>query len=302
MKRTVLSGFGPEEVCSLFQKGGVGSVRMVTSAGVYLELDGRVALLCRESWGVVPIGVSMRSYTGLLALGPEAGQQISCREGILTFPGGEAELRLTMVKEKKKTGKINPTALGKLGEELACLEKKTGLAPLAGELLRKEDRKNWNLYCEKALPGLKRLLDGLENDRTEQVEVAVEELLGLGPGLTPSADDVLCGMLYVLLRSRASERDAVGALVRAVRREAPGRTNAVSAAYLAAIAGGGYYERMHDIWLGMTGCAPVRAERLLEVGSNSGSEMLLGMLAAGMLLCRMEENRYGRTHCTGSLG
>lgn len=302
MERTVLSGFGPEEICRLFRKGGEGFVRLVTSAGVYLELEGRILLLCRESWGAVPIGIAVRPYAALTALGPEAGQRISCRGGVMALPGGETELRLAAVREGKKTGNINPAAWKKLGEELVSCGKKTGLAPLAGELLWEEERKNGNIYCELALPGLKLLLDGLKKDRTAQVETAVEGLLGLGPGLTPSADDVLCGILYVLLRSRASERDAVGALVRAVRQEAPGRTNAVSAAYLAAIAGGGYYERMHDVWLGMTGCTPARAERLLEVGSNSGSEMLLGMLTAGKLLCRMEENRYGRTHCAGPLG
>ncbi len=46
---------------------------------------------------------------------------------------------------------------------------------------------------------LARLRDGLAHNDAEAVPAEVKSLLGLGIGLTPSADDVLCGMTYTLL-------------------------------------------------------------------------------------------------------
>lgn len=61
---------------------------------------------------------------------------------------------------------------------------------------------------------------------------AVERLLGLGPGLTPSGDDALAGALYVIARlGETARRDALAAMIAA---KAPERTNEISAAHLAA--------------------------------------------------------------------
>lgn len=60
-----------------------------------------------------------------------------------------------------------------------------------------------NPFCAKAYGPLVRLRDGLAHNDAEAVPAEVKSLLGLGIGLTPSADDVLCGMTYTLLHGRA---------------------------------------------------------------------------------------------------
>ena len=70
-----------------------------------------------------------------------------------------------------------------------------------------------------------------------------EILLGLGPGLTPSGDDYLGGMLVALRAcGRGSQAES---LWRWLRPRLPGRTNAISAAHLAAAAQGAAHEALH---------------------------------------------------------
>ena len=285
MERVILSGRGPARVCSLLRGTHDGSVRLVTSAGTYLKLGDRIILLCPERWGIVPIGVSLRNYEALLGLNPEPGQPVSIREGTICFPAGSAQLRLTAAERSKKGGQVREAALYRLAKILADENRKAGLAPLAA--LLQPEKKPWqppNPYCASALPAIRTLLEGVAAGDRRRIDRGLDALLGLGPGLTPSGDDVLCGILYVLLRSDASERAGVRMLAQAAAAEAPAKTNAVSAAYLTAIAGGEDYERMQGVWLELTGEDVSRAGQLLEVGSCSGGDMLFGMLAAGRLL------------------
>ena len=284
----LLRGTAPKYIQMLLRENRQGSVLLVTSKGIYLDLSGQTIVLCSAQWGTVPIGITLEQYEKLIALHPEVGQTVHLWERGLIFPGGNLEIQLTWYGETQEIRTPKREMLTAMGGSLIAQNKKTGLAPLCGN-----DRENWNIYCKTAFPALTALTEGLEKNDPRKTAESVKSLLGLGTGLTPSADDVLCGMLYGLLRSRLSQLEAVMAMAETIKDEAPRRTNAISAAYLAAIAQGAPYERMEEMWAGMAGEGSADIRRLTEVGSNSGSEMLLGMLAAGNLLCRMEGYSYG---------
>ena len=285
MEKVILSGCGPAGVCSFLLGTHEGSIQLVTSAGTYLKLDDRMVLLCRERWGIVPIGISLQNYETLLALNPAPGQPVIVRDGTVRFPSGSARLHLTAAERARKGGQIRETALFRLAQTLADEDRKAGLAPLVTRMLPgKESWEPPNPYCVSALPAIRTLLEGVAAGDRGRIARGLDALLGLGPGLTPSGDDVICGIQYVLLRSHAAERAGVRMLTQAVAAGAPVKTNAVSAAYLTAIACGEDYARMQGVWLEMTGRETSRAGLLLEVGSCSGGDMLFGMLAAGKLL------------------
>jgi hypothetical protein len=75
-------------------------------------------------------------------------------------------------------------------------------------------------------------------------EDAIQGLLGLGPGLTPSGDDFLVGALALL--DCVGERDAHAALGRAIIAALPGATSALSACFLRAAAAGHVGEALHS--------------------------------------------------------
>jgi hypothetical protein len=121
-------------------------------------------------------------------------------------------------------------------------------------------------HAQPALDALERWLVGnaLANE--------AEALIGLGPGLTPSGDDYLGGMLVALrLTGRAMQADG---LWRWLEPRLKGRTGSISAAHLAAAAAGEAHEALHDVLNG-----ELDLDRLDGVGHCSGWDALAGAVA-----------------------
>jgi hypothetical protein len=124
-------------------------------------------------------------------------------------------------------------------------------------------------------------LGAAASDRAAAAVVAAR-LLGSGPGLTPSGDDVLAGFLVgaVAFGIDAAElRDATAVL-------APSRTTALSAALLWHAARGECIDELAALAAVMTNqrCAAEQAghavSRLLSVGHTSGAALALGLVIA----------------------
>jgi len=107
-------------------------------------------------------------------------------------------------------------------------------------------------------------------------------LLGLGPGLTPSGDDVLCGVL-VALRAVARQ-DAAAELAQAIARDAPERTTLLSRAFLRAAAEGHASELLHETVAALVENARQDLPRLIlrlgGIGHTSGWDALAGAVLA----------------------
>jgi hypothetical protein len=100
----------------------------------------------------------------------------------------------------------------------------------------------------------------------------VEILVGLGPGLTPSGDDYLGGVLVALRRlGRAAQAEA---LWRWLQPRLAERTSAISAAHLAAAAAGEGHEALHEVLNGS-----LNLDKLAAVGHCSGWDALAGAAA-----------------------
>ena len=121
---------------------------------------------------------------------------------------------------------------------------------------------------------------------------AVARLLGRGPGLTPTGDDVLAGVLVTL---RALGSPAAGSIARAVLAGTPGATTPVSAGLLRHAVEGRCIPQLADVLtaLGATavgdpaspadsgsGALPRAVGALLAVGHTSGAGLLHGVKVA----------------------
>lgn len=103
-------------------------------------------------------------------------------------------------------------------------------------------------------------------------------VLGLGPGLTPSGDDVAAG---VVLAARALGVPGAAAVAREVADAASSRTNAVSAGLLAEAAAGRSAAIVVRAVDALVGRAPAESSlrALLSLGHHSGGDLASGMLA-----------------------
>ncbi|WP_062345637.1 DUF2877 domain-containing protein [Herbidospora yilanensis] len=113
---------------------------------------------------------------------------------------------------------------------------------------------------------------------------AAEQLMGLGPGLTPSGDDMLAGLL-VTLRSVGTAAGVGRAvwladwLAAAVTFDARTRTTPISATLLHCAARGEAGLETLAVLRGLTGRQPLEpaAHRLLRLGHTSGADLAWGI-------------------------
>jgi hypothetical protein len=133
---------------------------------------------------------------------------------------------------------------------------------------------------ERLLAALAAALTARDPGRAAQ---CAARLVGLGPGLTPSGDDVLVGVLTVLHGMAAEARltPLRESLIRAVRAEAV-RTTDIGRNYLLHASAGRFGEALADLASVLAaGRDPSMAtEAVLAEGAHSGADGALGMLAA----------------------
>ena len=121
-------------------------------------------------------------------------------------------------------------------------------------------------HAQPALDALERWLVG------NALGSEAEGLIGLGPGLTPSGDDYLGGMLVALrLAGRGAQADG---LWRWLEPRLHGRTSAISGAHLVAAAAGEAHEALHAVLNGN-----LDLDALDAVGHTSGWDALAGAVA-----------------------
>ncbi|MFM9370721.1 DUF2877 domain-containing protein [Streptomyces sp. Da 82-17] len=120
--------------------------------------------------------------------------------------------------------------------------------------------------------------------RESAVRAAAYRLLGLGPGLTPSGDDFLCGLLLAAHVAPAPP-PWLAPLAR-LARDAEGRTSLVSASLLRHAADGHCVAQaarvLRAAGAGDDLAPPLNA--LLAVGHSSGGDLLHGMCAGARVL------------------
>ncbi len=118
--------------------------------------------------------------------------------------------------------------------------------------------------------------------KSAELDDAVIALLGLGPGLTPSGDDFLGGMLIALEILPAPALRAQ--LLAVIENHAQQRTHAISIAHLrAAGAGAGHaalHEALNSLLCGDTEALPACLAAIDKIGHSSGWDALAGMCVA----------------------
>jgi len=132
-----------------------------------------------------------------------------------------------------------------------------------------------SVHAQPALEAIDRWLAG------NALGTEIAQLIGLGPGLTPSGDDYLGGVLVALRWvGRGAQADS---LWRWLEPRLAAGTSAISAAHLAAAAGGEAHEALHEVLRDMSAweapdLLPALA-RLDSIGHTSGWDALAGIVA-----------------------
>jgi len=123
------------------------------------------------------------------------------------------------------------------------------------------------------------LLGALETDHAPITAspTPIADLIGLGPGLTPSGDDVLVGALALL--DALSERKAHAALARVIAAIPHGSTSALSECLLKTAAAGHLgADLCCAVSAVVSGAADQAVAAIRKIGHSSGWDMMVGIL------------------------
>jgi hypothetical protein len=138
------------------------------------------------------------------------------------------------------------------------------------------------------------LLDALRSDVPASTPMhPIVDLVGLGPGLTPSGDDFLIGALALL--DALSERDAHAELARAIAAIPRGRTSALSECLLKTAAAGHLGADLCDAVSAVVSGAPDQAlAAIRRIGHSSGWDMLAGILTTLRVVATLDASSSPR--------
>lgn len=144
---------------------------------------------------------------------------------------------------------------------------------------------------DQASPAIQELVEACRARDMVRITQSGLRLVGLGPGLTPSGDDYLGGLLFTAHRLKAAYPTefswGAGPVLDFLHRARP-QTNRISHTILSDLAHGHGPEPLHDLVNSLLQAETARpllssVDRLTGIGHTTGWDMLAGVLT-GMLL------------------
>lgn len=272
---------GQEAARRLGQASGIGRVHSAFSRTVNIELGG----LAGDGW------LSLHGPGPLPAPFGIACQALPDVPGLQGAPV-RVEARALVVGERLRVSldgcAVTETALPEsapMPPVVACLERacegvSSGLLPAVAAVLEGRSLPADSL-SRQAARHLSGLLSGTREASARRCLAAALGLLGLGPGLTPSGDDVLVGWLAGSRTAGGVGKRLGAAVGPRLLEAAAARTVKVSHAFLAAAVNGQVAEPVRAFVL--TPDAE-RLDGLVALGETSGADLLAGYLLARFAL------------------
>lgn len=290
-------GQGAERILSLSQ---YGKVLLISHKGWYLSWEEGITLLCDSSFGLIPTGIGVPGFQDKFPFDP-AWENVSVKnlDGELILPFCVLETFHAKRAPQTKSHYCS-SQFSSFAAQAEALLRNAGkgylytLLPEADKMVAgTEDRQSSSTCSCLAFDAQSRiriqnLLCALNEGNPGKISACTAKLLGLGKGLTPSADDWLLAFLYSL--DRISERAEAEYLRQALKNSVHACTHPISASYLISAANQEYFERLENV---LKFADPAHMEALLEIGSSSGADMLTGICFALKYVREKERNdRY----------
>lgn len=219
-----------DEARRALRAGRQGRVEAVFSRSCYLRFDNDWLCIGESSIGDGPLNVLVGDVRPVLG-SSQRGTSLRCTERGIDFPGLAVDLAGVPVWLPDPLPAWAPErcarGLQALGAGLPAGIPAEGLAHFLAPAEIPPGP-----VARAAAPAVRRLAAWLASPAAPPPAEAVQGLLGLGPGLTPSGDDFLAGVLSALLV--AGQGAAAGLLWGVVADLAPAATNPISLAHLRA--------------------------------------------------------------------
>lgn len=145
-----------------------------------------------------------------------------------------------------------------------------------------------NIYFSPFLEGLEQLKDDMKADKFDKF---FDNFAGLGMGLTPSGDDFLTGLLATWQYFESPLYKNMESCSEKWLQRLKGRTTTVSYFMLKQCLEGQVNEALLNVLDNIDGNPIPHLQRILEMGSTSGTDMLTGVSVAYQQLIDLKEEK-----------
>lgn len=281
----LLASFVCDDTPLLLHRGS-GVVEHVGSRALRIGIDDVLVTVTHAVSGVVPRGIGVLGVVDFSRLGLRSGDRIGRRGG---HRGTTPLLEIDVATAKRVSTAMALARRRAPGPAaLAAASRFVDTLPSPRGLLTEEPSGNGHASAlglrqvHRVVPAVVAAL-GLDDARA--AAEAAQPVIGLGPGLTPSGDDLLIGLtasLWAWCRTLARDFAAACAAT------AVDRTTRVSADLLAHAAEGRFAEPLLTLIRTLDDddarASSAACESLLAVGATSGADLLAGVLTGARLL------------------
>ena len=289
---------------SRLKEGGEGTVYGVFDAAINIIFPGGLVSLVSEIVERGPLNITLRmpGESKMSSIGVKVGDKVWAKGFTMEVTGRQVisfssaviyspRQRLTLpiltddeiesnLEVVRKTAILFGNKAG-LGELLA----------LVPQGLNDQKTGDLNIFASSGLPRIARLEQAFRLEDKGVLRDAVIGLIGLGPGLTPSSDDMLAGLVLLCVlykRNRRSAPHATRLIAHVIGSEAYGRTTFLSEEYLKQAASGRGNEPVMRLCSALLTGEPESVEQetkcVLAIGETSGTDTILGIVL-GTMLC-----------------
>jgi hypothetical protein len=265
--------------------GGEGTIEGVHRSALNVRWNGGLLTVAHESLGGLPNGILVDPPIALDQIGIAMGMRAECDGAALRVPGASMVVFLSAA---ASWSPAMPVVRGLA--EAARIERaeralqlaadqapRVGLGPLLVGIV--DHRASAGALGRATAGSLAAVVEAIDNGSAERAVAAAVPLIGLGPGATPSGDDLLVGFAAGLA---TREHPLARSFASGVAREAIGRTTSVAECYLVHAGRLEFSERVHAAALAvLTGPeAELRAAltAALAWGASSGADLMVGLL------------------------
>jgi hypothetical protein len=150
-----------------------------------------------------------------------------------------------------------------------------------------------NHYKDFIINSVKRLTRGISDFDYKEITEASKRLIGLGPGLTPAADDFLLGILaslYYIGYYFGNHLENLKKIAGFMIYDLPGRTTFISEIMLRSGMKARFSEPIRDLMLAVIHNTSVQDKciNLLSIGGTSGSDCAAGIVFGGVLMAKVK--------------
>lgn len=264
------------------------AVHSVFHTSANLLYHGQLVTLLDDTRPLYPCAARLGGSLPALSAGEPV---LLCRERIL-FPRSGFTVTLdraqvtslSLLSPPSTLQQPHPAAAEALRETILTRGKPEGFAPLLTMLEASPSPLPDNPYVRYAADRIPALFAALRQRDTEAAGEAAYSIAGCGIGLTPSADDFLCGVMASVLASaiaRGEQNEWLPITAAMAKRAAP-RTNLISAAFLRQAACGQLSSDVLTLIRALYSSVlslrlPSAAMNVIAFGETSGTDILTGI-------------------------